>query len=74
MTMRDEVGELELRRADILEMGGTERVERQHARGKLTVRERLALLFDGGRYGRSACTRARWACTATRMTAHRPME
>ena len=27
-------------------MGGPERVDRQHAEGKLTVRERLALLFD----------------------------
>ncbi|HEY6429334.1 MAG TPA: acyl-CoA carboxylase subunit beta [Acidimicrobiales bacterium] len=29
-------------------MGGQERVERQHSLGKLTVRERLELLVDGG--------------------------
>src|SRR5437899_10962502 len=30
------------------EMGGAERVERQHSLGKLTVRERLDLLLDPG--------------------------
>ena len=29
------------------EMGGTERVERQHSQNKMTVRERLDILFDG---------------------------
>lgn len=29
-------------------MGGLERIERQHAQGKLTVRERIALLADPG--------------------------
>lgn len=36
------------RRALAAEMGGAERVERQHALGKLTVRERLDLLLDPG--------------------------
>ena len=31
-------------------MGGTERVERQHASGRLTVRERVARLFDSGSF------------------------
>ena len=31
-------------------MGGAEKVAKQHARGKLSVRERLALLFDDGVY------------------------
>ena len=31
-------------------MGGPERIERQHARGKLTARERLSLFFDDGVY------------------------
>ena len=30
--------------------GGQERIDRQHAAGKLTARERLALLFDDGAY------------------------
>jgi acetyl-CoA carboxylase carboxyltransferase component len=49
-TMREMVAELEARRAKVREMGGAERVARQHARGKLTARERLALLFDEGVY------------------------
>src|SRR6476659_9281905 len=42
------VGELAKRKERALEMGGAERVERQHAAGKLTVRERLELLVDPG--------------------------
>ena len=38
--------ELRQRRAQAMEGGGAERIKRQHARGKQTVRERLALLFD----------------------------
>src|SRR5580693_4552484 len=47
-SLRELVADLEARRARIREMGGTERVERQHARGKLTARERMAALFDDG--------------------------
>jgi len=38
--------ELRTKRRQYLAMGGPERVERQHAQGKLTVRERLDRLFD----------------------------
>lgn len=48
--MRDRVEDLEARREHVREMGGAERIERQHARGKLTARERLARFYDGGRY------------------------
>jgi acetyl-CoA carboxylase carboxyltransferase component len=37
---------LRSRKDEYLEMGGPERIERQHAQSKLTVRERLQLLFD----------------------------
>ncbi|MCC6669113.1 MAG: acyl-CoA carboxylase subunit beta [Polyangiaceae bacterium] len=50
MTMKDRVAELEARRAKIREMGGAERVARQHERGKLTARERMAALFDQGQW------------------------
>src|SRR6476661_9879879 len=30
--------------------GGADRIERQHARGKLTARERLELLLDAGSF------------------------
>src|SRR5581483_7817415 len=41
-------GELDARRARALEMGGAERVERHRASGRLTARERIALLIDAG--------------------------
>ncbi|RIK96630.1 MAG: acyl-CoA carboxylase subunit beta [Proteobacteria bacterium] len=47
-TLRERVAELEARRARAVQMGGEERVAKQHARGKLTARERIALLFDPG--------------------------
>ena len=46
--MRDRVADLDARRAKAREMGGPDRVAKQHDRGKLTARERMALLFDGG--------------------------
>ena len=50
MNMRELVADLEARRAKIREMGGPEKIARQHERGKLTARERLALFFDDGVY------------------------
>ena len=44
------VEELHARRRRNLEMGGPEKVAKQHERGKLTVRERLDLLFDKGTF------------------------
>lgn len=38
--------DLERRRAELQAGGGPEKIARQHAKGKLTARERLALLFD----------------------------
>jgi methylmalonyl-CoA decarboxylase subunit alpha len=46
--MRELVKDLEARRAEVRKMGGDERVEKQHARGKLTARERIAAFFDDG--------------------------
>ncbi|MFW5647692.1 MAG: acyl-CoA carboxylase subunit beta [Candidatus Alkaliphilus sp. MAG34] len=42
--------ELRSRRAEIEGGGGKKRVEAQHAKGKLTARERLDLLFDEGSF------------------------
>jgi len=44
------VEELRGRRRRSLEMGGPERIARQHEQSKLTVRERLDLLFDPGTF------------------------
>ena len=46
MTWEPELDELEQRRRLAHRMGGEERVQRQHERGRLTVRERIARLFD----------------------------
>jgi acetyl-CoA carboxylase carboxyltransferase component len=40
------ISELAARRQKNLAMGGRERIAKQHQRGKLTVRERVELLFD----------------------------
>ena len=47
---RQEVREIERRRALRAEMGGPDGVERQRRRGKLTVRERIAALADAGSF------------------------
>ncbi len=49
-TLKDVAATLAERRADAERMGGDDLVERQHSLGKLTVRERLALLFDEGTF------------------------
>jgi methylmalonyl-CoA decarboxylase subunit alpha len=48
MNMRDLIKDLEERRARVRQMGGPERVAKQHERGKTTARERLAAFFDDG--------------------------
>jgi len=50
MQMKDRVEELEKIRARKQEMGGKERVERQHSRNKLDARSRLKALFDEGTF------------------------
>src|SRR5580692_71941 len=48
--MRELIADLEARRAKVREMGGLDKIEKQHARGKMTARERLASFFDDGVY------------------------
>ena len=50
MSWKPEVEEIERRRALAREMGGEERVARQHERGKLTARERVERLLDPGSF------------------------
>src|SRR5688572_7235741 len=52
-SLKDAAAQLAERRADALRMGGDDLVERQHSLGKLTVRERLDLLFDQGTFTES---------------------
>jgi len=48
MNMRELVADLEARRAVVHAMGGPDKVQKQHERGKLTARERLAAFYDEG--------------------------
>ena len=48
--MKDILGELESRRAQAQAGGGERRVAAQHAKGKLTARERIELLLDTGSF------------------------
>ncbi|MDX6660938.1 MAG: hypothetical protein QOJ55_1760 [Solirubrobacteraceae bacterium] len=50
MTWEPELEELRRREAMARELGGPERVERQRASGRLTVRERIERLFDAGTF------------------------
>ena len=46
MSWKSEVDEIERRRELAREMGGPEAVDKQHERGRLTVRERIDALAD----------------------------
>ena len=50
MSWKPEVEELRRREELALQMGGAERIARQHAAGRLTVRERIAKLADPGSF------------------------
>jgi len=50
MGMKERADDLAARRERVRRMGGEEAVARQHAAGKLTVRERIDLLFDAGTF------------------------
>ncbi len=49
-TKKKQLAELKKRRQKIEEMGGGERVETQHKKGKLTARERVEVLLDKGTF------------------------
>ena len=50
MSWRDEVDELDRRRAFARGLGGAESIERHHGQGRLTVRERIGRLADQGSF------------------------
>ena len=47
---RYHINKLQKRQEKALEMGGIKKVERQHAKGRLTARERIDLLMDKGSF------------------------
>jgi propionyl-CoA carboxylase beta chain len=50
MSREEKIEELEKRKRESELGGGAQRIERQHNEGKLTARERIALLFDPGSF------------------------
>jgi acetyl-CoA carboxylase carboxyltransferase component len=48
--LRPLVEDLQARRAKVMLGGGEEKIAKQHERGKLTARERIALLIDAGTF------------------------
>lgn len=50
MSWADEVAELERRRRIALAQGGEAGIEKQHAAGRLTIRERIDALLDAGSF------------------------
>src|SRR6266508_2079593 len=50
MTMREKLELLQQRRAESELGGGTERIQTQHEKGKMTARERLEVLLDPGSF------------------------
>ncbi|MGK6315412.1 carboxyl transferase domain-containing protein, partial [Neorhizobium sp. DT-125] len=48
--MRAVLGEVEKRRSEARLGGGERRIEAQHAKGKLTARERIEVLLDEGSF------------------------
>jgi propionyl-CoA carboxylase beta chain len=69
--MKDILGELEARRAAARSGGGERRVAAQHAKGKLTARERIELLLDEGSF-EEFDRFMRHRCTDFGMEAERP--
>ena len=51
-TTAGKLAELERRRYEAVHAGSAAAVEKQHARGKLTARERIGLLLDEGSFHR----------------------
>src|SRR5438067_3631234 len=49
-TVQERLAQLTERKAEAVKGGGGQAIERQHARGKLTARERLELLLDPGSF------------------------
>jgi len=48
--MEDKLETLEKKRTEALEGGGKDKIEKQHAKGKLSARERVQLLLDEGTF------------------------
>ncbi len=71
MGTKERIDELILRRQKALEAGGKERIEKHHAKGKMTARERLVELVDPGTFTELDMF-VRHQCTDFGMDQNRP--
>jgi acetyl-CoA carboxylase carboxyltransferase component len=72
MSWQPDVDELRRREQLARQMGGAERVERQHATGRLTVRERVERLFDAGTFHEVGALAGRAEYAGDEMTSFLP--
>jgi acetyl-CoA carboxylase carboxyltransferase component len=72
MTWKPEIDELERRVTLARQMGGAANVERQHAAGKLTVRERIERLLDAGSFHETGALAGKSTYEAGRLTSITP--
>jgi acetyl-CoA carboxylase carboxyltransferase component len=72
VTWEPELEELRRREALARELGGSERVERQHASGRLTVRERIERLLDPGSFHETGALTGRGTYEDGRLTSFVP--
>ena len=49
-TVQEKIDLMNAKKEHILQAGGEKRVEKQHAKGKMTARERIEMLFDEGTF------------------------
>jgi propionyl-CoA carboxylase beta chain len=76
--MHDIIEQLENKRAAARLGGGEKRIDAQHAKGKLTARERLELLLDEGTFEEwdmfveHRCATSAWPTEDARATAWSP--
>ena len=70
MSWQKEVDEIRRREALAKEMGGEERIKRQHDNGRLTVRERISALVDKQSFMKSVLWPARRVMTRMAVCKH----
>jgi len=72
MVWQPEIDELNQRKELAAQLGGKEGIERQHAHGKLTVRERVGLLADPGTFREVGGLAGSATYEEDRLTAYKP--
>ncbi len=72
MSWKPEVEEIRRRESLAADMGGAERVERQHTAGRLTVRERIESLLDPESFHETGALAGVPTYDGDRLTALRP--